>query len=464
MYDYFLFIDDLLKVLHPTEVSLVRTSEGEHVSAAIADIFNPHQAIPWFYNLLLTKQPRTSQNHPPPMSMLTSIYSLAPQTLLVMTRDMRTVAVLNLTHHTCHTLNIPLLLYRASHSNIYIKQCFVQESCIVVTLTDLTTHLIRLDPNALKSGGLDVDGHVQLLITPPVSAVAISRPHKLILLSTKQMHVLHNLITGVAIVELHSIEPMRPAEHPSSIVQSQIADIAGRVWVLQDGILSCWSTSLALLYALAPSYEITAFLAVTENLLLTGDGEGVLRIYMLQPSVITETIRIKIKTKVAIDSEPTRINLLCTVSTCRPAHPLAIKHTGYFKDRTVTVLVPKLSAEIVVSRRHPIYKIAMDCSHVQLSVNDRIIASLSPMVMRLPRYIDYAPALPSNYCARCNTKNPDHYCHACSGKFCALCMSTDAYFFPYQDISNTVIYQICANCAMHKEAVGDSISSSVTIS
>lgn len=464
VYDYFLFIDDLLKVLHPTEVSLVRTSEGEHVSAAIADIFNPHQAIPWFYNLLLTKQPRTSQNYLPPMSMLTSIYSLAPQTLLVMTRDMRTVAVLNLTHHTCHTLNIPLLLYRASHSNIYIKQCFVQESCIIVTLTDLTTHLIRLDPNALKSGGLDVDGYVQLLITPPVSAVAISRPHKLILLSTKQMHVLHNLITGVAIVELHSIEPMRPVEHPSSIVQSQIADIAGRVWVLQDGILSCWSTSLALLYALAPSYEITAFLAVTENLLLTGDGEGVLRIYVLQPSVITETIRIKIKTKVAIDSEPTRINLLCTASACRPAHPLAIKHTGYFKDRTVTVLVPKLSAEIVVSRRHPIYKIAMDCSHVQLSVNDRIIASLSPMVMRLPRYIDYAPALPSNYCARCNAKNPDHYCHACSGKFCALCMSTDAYFFPYQDISNTVIYQICANCAMHKEAVGDSISSSVTIS
>ena len=278
------------------------------------------------------------------------------------------------------------------------------------------------------------------------------------------MHVLHNLITGVAIVELHSIEPMRPVEHPSSIVQSQIADIAGRVWVLQDGILSCWSTSLALLYALAPSYEITAFLAVTENLLLTGDREGVLRIYVLQPSVITETIRIKIKTKVAIDSEPTRINLLCTASACRPAHPLAIKHTGYFKDRTVTVLVPKLSAEIVVSRRHPIYKIAMDCSHVQLSVNDRVIASLSPMVMRLPRYIDYAPALPSNYCARCNTKNPDHYCHACSGKFCALCMSTDTYFFPYQDISNTVTYQICANCAMHKEAAGDSISSSVTIS
>lgn len=60
IYDYLLHIDDLLKVLYPTEVSLVRTSEGEHISTATADIFSPQQAIPWFYNLLLTKQPRVS--------------------------------------------------------------------------------------------------------------------------------------------------------------------------------------------------------------------------------------------------------------------------------------------------------------------------------------------------------------------------------------------------------------------
>lgn len=462
VYDYFLLIDDLLKILHPTEVSLVRTSEGEHISTAVADIFNPHQALPWFYNLLLTKQPRISQTQPTPVTMLANIYSLAPQVILIVMRNMRTIAVLNQAVHTCHTLNVPLLLYGACHLNICIKQCFVQESCVVVSLTDMTVHLIRFDPVALKSGLLDVVGYIQLFTSPPLSAVAASLPHRLLLVSTGHKHVLHNLITGAAIVELHAIEPMRPIEHTSSTIQSQIIDIAGRVWLLQEGVLSCWSTSLALLYALAPSYEITAFLAVADSLLLTGDKEGVLRIYVLQPSVITETIRMKIKTKAATDSEPTRINLLCTAPAHRPSHPLAIKHTECFKERTVTVLVPKLYAEVVISCKSPILKISMDCAHTQLSINDRIIASLSTMTMRLPRYIDYAPALPSNYCARCNAKKPDQYCHACSGHFCALCMSTDSYFFPYQDIGNTDSCQICANCAMHTEHATDNVDSSVT--
>lgn len=458
IYDYLLHIDDLLKVLYPTEVSLVRTSEGEHISTATADIFSPQQAIPWFYNLLLTKQPRVSHTQLQNMIMLANIYSLAPDSLLILMRDMRTIAVINQAHHTCHTLNLPFLLYGRGHMNIYIRQCFVQYSCIIITLTDATTHLVRFAPDALKTGLLSVTGHVRLLATPPLSAVTVSHPHRLILVSVGQRHILYNLITGAAIVELHAIESMRPVEHPSSVVQTQIADIAGRIWVLQQGILSCWSTSLALLYALLPSYETTAFLAVADNLLLTGDKEGVLRVYVLLPSLLTETVRIKIKTKVTTDSEPTRINLLCTAPAHRPSHPLAIKHVEYFKDRTVTVLVPKLCAEIVTSSRSPIWKIATDCSHMSLSINDRVVASLSTMIMRLPRYIDCAPALPSNRCARCGGKRPEHYCHACTGHFCPLCMSTDAYFFPYQDISSIAPCQICANCASHRENAKDAVT------
>ncbi|EFO65139.1 Lipopolysaccharide-responsive and beige-like anchor protein [Giardia lamblia P15] len=451
IYDYFLRIDDLLKVLYPTEVSLVRTSEGEHVSTATADLFNPQQAVPWFYNLLLTKQPRASHTQLQAMTMLANFYSLAPNSLLILMKDMRTVAIINQVHHTCHTLNLPFLLYGGRHMNIYVKQCFVQYSCVVVTLTDVTTHLVRFDPDALKVGLLHVTGHVRLLATPPLSAVTVSHPHKLILVSVGQRHILYSLTTGAAIVELHAIEPMRSVERPSPVVQTQIADIAGRIWVLQEGILSCWSTSLALLYTLLPSYEITTFLAVADSLLLTGDKEGVLRVYTLLPSNITETVRMKIKTKAATDSESTYINLLCTAPAHRPSHPLAIKHTEYFRDRIVTVLAPKLCAEVVTSSRSSIWKIAMDCSHVRLSINDRVIASLSNMVMRLPRYIDCAPALPGNHCARCGGKRPEHYCHACTGHFCSLCMSTDAYFFPYQDITNVAPCQICANCAIHRE-------------
>lgn len=220
-------------MLYPTEVSLVRTSEGEHISTATADIFSPQQAIPWFYNLLLTKQPRVSHTQLQNMIMLANIYSLAPDSLLILMRDMRTIAVINQAHHTCHTLNLPFLLYGRGHMNIYIRQCFVQYSCIIITLTDATTHLVLFAPDALKAGLLSVTGHVRLLATPPFSAVTVSHPHRLILVSVGQRHILYNLITGAAIVELHAIEPMRPVEHPSSVVQTQIADIAGRIWVLQ---------------------------------------------------------------------------------------------------------------------------------------------------------------------------------------------------------------------------------------
>ncbi|TNJ29625.1 Lipopolysaccharide-responsive and beige-like anchor protein [Giardia muris] len=448
IYDYFESLTDLLRVARVGDfVSIKYRGEEEYVATACVSrrIF----AVPCY---LLSKAHGSDPSPGDRVDPLKGLYVLSPTSLLVLLQERRYVAIYDQKYAVCRSIDVIRLCVRNARHYLTITAIYPLCMMFVVVLSDESCYLIRLKPEPEA---------IQLEVPGQIITVTGSTDHGVLLVSYLERrdeqsvtrHILYNIQTGEPMTLVHRIITPRG---PHSATCTQVCDLGGRIWIGENNTVACWTLSGALLYFIVAPSPLTAMLAISHEYLVLGSIGGRIFIYTLDPTRITDVVRVQITSNVTVDGEPGRLeSLLCMPQATRPTVQDAISHTRYFRKRNVMVLRPTLLIELQCATTQTIHSIKLDPKHTSLLFNDRYALSLSPFIIDSPIYEGPQPRHPRHSCLTCSRPDASHYCVICANHFCPEHAPMTDIYAPYQAYPTPAHMKICKECQAKVANKGD---------